>query len=156
MMYVRKYELDAKIVRIFNTYGPGMGTEESRVIARFLQQAVTGKPLTVHGKGLQKRTFVFVDDLVNGLILVMKKGKRGEVYNLGSDQEISIIKLARLIIKLTNSKSKIISAPRPSHDHQARLPSLKKAKKLGWKPKISLKKGLHLTINSMLANRPIK
>ena len=147
MMYVRKYELDAKIVRIFNTYGPGMGTEESRVIARFLQQAVTGEPLSVHGQGLQKRTFCFVDDLVNGLILVMKKGKRGEVYNLGSNQEISIIELAKLIIKLTNSKSKINWIERPSHDHQARLPALKKVRKLGWRMKISLKDGLLKTID---------
>jgi len=149
MMYVRKYKIDAKIVRIFNTYGPGMAAGESRVIARFLQQAVTGKPLSVHGQGKQKRTFCFVDDLVDGLILVMKKGQSGEVYNLGSDKEISIIKLAKLIIKLTRSKSSIKWIERPSHDHQARLPSLKKVKKLGWEPRTPLEEGLRKTIDAM-------
>lgn len=147
MMYARKYKIDAKIVRVFNTYGPGMSSEESRVIARFLRQALNGQPLTVHGKGLQKRTFCYVDDLVDGLILVMEKGKSGEVYNLGSNKQVSILDLAKLIIKLTKSKSSILKVKRPSHDHQARLPSLEKVKKLGWKSKVSLKKGLHLTIN---------
>lgn len=151
-MYVRKYKIDAKIVRVFNTYGSGMALEESRVIARFLKQALSGKPLSVHGKGLQKRTFCYVDDLVEGFILVMKKGKRGEVYNeveiynLGSDKEISIIKLAKLIIKLTSSKSSIEWMERPSHDHRARLPSLKKVKKLGWELQTPLEEGLRKTI----------
>lgn len=145
-MYVRKYKIDAKIVRVFNTYGPGMAAEESRVIARFLNQAVSGKPITVHGKGLQKRTFCFVDDLVDGLILVMETGKSGEVYNLGSNQQISITDLAKLIIKTTKSKSKIKFVKRPEHDHQARLPDLKKVKKLGWKMNVNLKDGIIKTI----------
>lgn len=145
-MYVRKYKINAKIVRVFNTYGPGMATGESRVIAKFLRQALSGKPLIVQGKGKQKRTFCFMDDLVDGLILVMEKGQSGEVYNLGSDKEISIIKLAKLIIKLTSSKSLIEWMERPSHDHQARLPSLKKVKKLGWKLRTSLEDGLRKTI----------
>lgn len=145
MMYVKKYKLDAKIVRVFNTYGPGMSAEESRVIARFLGQTFKDRPLTVYGKGLQKRTFCFVDDLVDGLILVMKKGKSGEVYNLGSDQQISIINLAKLILKLTNSKSTIKFVERAKHDHQSRLPDLKRVKNLGWKLNVNLIEGIKRT-----------
>lgn len=141
-MYVRKYNVDAKIVRVFNTYGPYMASDDSRVIPRFLRQAMSNSPLTVEGKGLQTRTFCYVDDLIDGLLLVMKKGKKGEVYNLGSDKEVRIIDLAKLIIKVTGSKSKIAFVERPTHDHKRRLPSLKKVEKLGWKKKTGLEEGL--------------
>src|SRR3990167_7366280 len=84
-MYVRKYNVNAKIVRVFNTYGNYMSSGDSRVIPRFLNQALNGKSLTVEGKGLQTRTFCYIDDLVDGLITVMEKGKKGEVYNLAND-----------------------------------------------------------------------
>jgi len=145
-MYVRKYNIDAKIVRVFNTYGHYMSLNDSRVIPRFLLQALKNKPVTVKGKGLQTRTFCYVDDLVEGLITVMKKGKKGEVYNLGSDKEVRIIDLAKLVIKETGSKSKIVFVERPTHDHNRRHPSLNKVKKLGWKPKVNLKEGLRKTL----------
>lgn len=148
--YVRKYNIDARIVRVFNTYGPAMSQSDTRVIPRFLKQALSGNPLTVKGRGVQKRTFCYVDDLVDGLILVMKKGKSGEVYNLGNDVETAIIDLAKLIIEKTRTKSKIKYVPRPAHDHQRRLPDLKKVKKLGWKPKTSLENGLKKTLHLLL------
>lgn len=145
-MYVRKYNIDARIVRVFNTYGRSMALDDSRVIPRFLQQALHNKPLTVEGKGIQTRTFCYVDDLVDGLIMVMKKGKKGEVYNLGSNKEVRIIDLAKLIIEITSSKSKVTYVERPTHDPKRRLPSLKKVKRLGWRSKVSLEKGLIKTL----------
>lgn len=146
-MFVQKYGLDAKIARIFNTYGPNMSDKDQRVIPRFLFAALENEPLTVHGDGSQKRTFLFVDDLITGLALVLTKGKSGEVYNIGSDKEFSILELANLISKITDSKSEIRFSPRPLHDHQSRMPSLEKIKKLGWQPKISLDEGLRRTVS---------
>ncbi|MBI3282640.1 GDP-mannose 4,6-dehydratase [Candidatus Curtissbacteria bacterium] len=143
--YVTKYKIDARIVRVFNTYGPAMSQSDTRVIPRFLRQAMTGQPLTVKGRGVQKRTFCYVDGLIDGLIKVMEKGKIGEAYNLGSNVETAIIDLAKLIIKITGSKSKIQFVSRPPHDHQRRLPDLKKVRKLGWQPKIGLEDGLKIT-----------
>ncbi|OGD92373.1 hypothetical protein A2697_02705 [Candidatus Curtissbacteria bacterium RIFCSPHIGHO2_01_FULL_41_44] len=145
--YVRKYNLDATIVRVFNTYGPQMSPKDTRVIPRLLRLALTKKPLTIHGKGLQRRTFCYVDDFVKGLILVMGKGKKGQVYNLGSESEFSIIELAQIILEMTKTKSTFKFTKRPAHDHQMRLPALEKIKKLGWRPKTSLKEGLKKTIN---------
>lgn len=145
-IYVKKYSIDAKIVRVFNTYGPLMSDRDTRVIPNFLRQAIRNTPLTVQGDGTQKRTFCYIDDLVNGLLAVMRQSKKGEVYNLGSDQEVTILDLAKIIIKITDSKSKIIFIKRPPHDHNSRLPSLKKAKKLDWLPKIGLEDGLKRTL----------
>jgi nucleoside-diphosphate-sugar epimerase len=149
MGFVRKYGLDARIVRVFNTYGPGMSKTESRVVARFLRAARSNKALPVEGKGVQTRTFCYVDDLVEGLILIEEKGEKGEVYNLGSDEEITIKNLANKIIKLTNSKSKTGLVPRPSHDHNGRRPDLTKIKKLGWKKNLNLDEGLIKTNESI-------
>lgn len=147
-MYVRKYKLDAKIVRIFNTYGPHMTLTDTRVIPNFIQQIKNNKPLTVQGKGTQRRTFCYVDDLVDGFLTVMEKGIAGEAYNLGGDQEYTIKELAEQIMKQSgNPKLKITYIPRPGHDHQARRPDLKKIKKLGWKQKIKLEEGLKKTLS---------
>lgn len=146
LMYVQKYRINAKIVRVFNTYGPLMSDKDSRVIPKLLRQAMLGKSLTIHGRGLQRRTFLYIDDLTSGLILVMEKGRRGQVYNIGSDVEISIIELAQVILSLTKTKSKIKFIKRPSHDPNMRLPSLSKITKLGWHPKVGLKEGLKKTI----------
>ncbi|MDO8658244.1 MAG: NAD-dependent epimerase/dehydratase family protein [Candidatus Levybacteria bacterium] len=146
MMYVRKYNVDARIVRVFNTYGQCVLDKDSRVIPKFLRQIKTSEPLTVEGRGEQTRTFCYVDDLVDGLILVLNKGLAGEVYNIGSDREIRIIDLAKLMIKITKSKSKIKFVKRPTHDHKRRLPDLAKIKKLGWRSNIDLKIGILKTI----------
>lgn len=142
IMYVRKYNVDARIARIFNTYGQGMTNKDSRVIPKFLRQIKTSKPLTVEGKGEQTRTFCYVDDLVDGLILILNEGLPGQVYNIGSDKEIRILDLAKLIIKITKSKNKIKFIKRPTHDHKRRLPDLVKIKRLGWNPKVTLEKGI--------------
>lgn len=146
VMYVRKYKLDAKIVRIFNTYGPLMSKNDSRVIPNFLGKAVLGKPLPVQGDGKQKRTFCYVDDLVNGLQIVMRNGKKGETYNLGSDKEITVLNLAKKVKKMTKTKSEVAHVDRPSHDHKRRLPNLEKVTRLGWQQKVSLDEGLARTI----------
>jgi len=147
-MYVRKYGLDAKIVRIFNTYGPFMSQKDNRAIPLFLRKALNNEPLPVHGEGKQTRTFCYVDDLIIGLILVADKGKTGDVYNLGSDEQITIYNLACKVIEFANSKSEIKFVERPKHDHQGRKPDLSKIKKFGWWPKISLREGIIRTIQS--------
>ena len=144
--YVRKYGLDAKIVRIFNTYGPFMNLEETRVIPNFMGKIQKGEPLPVQGDGSQQRTFCYVDDLINGFLTVMEKGKSGEVYNDGNDEQITIRGLAELLLKMTGSPVGIEYTNRPSHDHQSRLPDLRKLKTLGWKTRISLEEGLQKTI----------
>lgn len=146
LMYVRKYAVDAKIVRVFNTYGPGSSVTETRVVPRFIRLALSQTPLIIEGKGSQTRTFCYVEDLVQGLIMVMKKGKTGDVYNLGGEKEIKIIDVAKLIIMLTESRSKIKFITRPKHDHDRRLPDLSKIKKLGWKQTISLQDGIKRTL----------
>jgi nucleoside-diphosphate-sugar epimerase len=148
MAYVRKYGLNAKIVRVFNTYGPGTSSGETRVVSKFLKNALRNKMIPVEGKGSQTRTFCYVDDLVEALILIGKRGKAGEVYNAGADVEIPIKDLAKLVIKLTGSKSKIKFIKRPLHDHQARRPDLTKLKKLGWKQTVSLQDGIKKTLSN--------
>lgn len=145
LLYSKKYQLPVKIVRMFNTYGPTK-TNDTRVITQFLRQALSDSPVTIYGTGKQTRTFCYVSDTVEGLITVMKKGKAGEVYNIGSDKEISVISLANLLIRLTNSKSKVKFMPSPFPDHKRRLPDLRKIKKLGWRQKVSLAEGLKRTI----------
>lgn len=145
-MYVHKYNIDARIVRVFNTYGPGMSLSDSRVVSRFIKNVLENKPLEVMGDGLQTRTLCFVTDMVEGLILAMEKGKRGEVYNIGSKKEISIKDLANSVISISNSKSKIKFVPRPLHDHNRRLPDVTKIEKLSWKPKVNLSEGIKKTL----------
>lgn len=146
-MYSIKFGVDVKITRLFNTYGPFMSLEDSRVIPQFIQAVLKGKALPVKGRGQQTRTFCYVDDLVEGLEIVMARGKRGEVYNLGGESEIKIIDLAKLFIK-TVGKGRIKFIKREIHDHKSRQPSLKKVKKLGWRSKISLEEGIVKTLNS--------
>ena len=148
-MYVDKYNLDAKIIRVFNTYGPYSSRSETRAIPRFLGMARKNKPLPIEGNGSQTRTFCYVDELLEGFEVIMKKGKKGEVYNLGSDQEIPILDLAKLILLITGSKSKIKFVSRPLHDHNRRLPELSKIEKLGWQARIFLREGLQRTIEAM-------
>lgn len=145
MFYVRRFDVDARIARVFNTYGPGMSKSDARVMPRFMNQCMNGLDLTVEGKGTQTRTLCFVDDLVAGLITIANKGKKGEVYNLGNDNETKIIDLAKMVIKITGKNLKIKYIERPNHDHDRRLPSLAKMKKLGWSPKVNLEDGIRRT-----------
>lgn len=146
MSYVRKYRLNAKIVRIFNTYGPGMRDNDGRVIPNFINQALDNKPITVYGKGEQTRSFSYIDDIVIGLIKMMKSKEIGP-FNLGNPRETKIDDLARKVIELTGSHSKIKFYPLPEDDPVKRKPDITLArKKLNWEPKIGLEEGLKKTI----------
>lgn len=147
--FVRNNDVDARIARIFNTYGPGMMREDKRMIVEFITQALEGKPITVFGDGNQTRPLCFVEDLVEGLIaLMLSPNTKGEVVNLGSEDEHSVLEYANLVKKLTNSESEIIlSESLPVDDPHKRKPDIAKAKRLlNWSPKIGLEEGLLKTI----------
>lgn len=146
-LYQRRDNLDARIVRIFNTYGPRMRPTDGRVISTFINQAIVNKEITVYGSGNQTRSFCYVSDLVSGLIQSMFSGTSGEVYNLGNPDEYSMNELANKIIKDTHSSSTISYHPLPEDDPEKRKPDITKAKKeLHWEPKVLLEEGLKKTI----------
>lgn len=149
MAYVRKFSQDARIVRIFNTYGPQMQVNDGRVISNFITQALKGDAITIYGDGSQTRSFCFVADLVDGLITYMQSdGLKGEVLNLGNPNESTIGDIATLIKSKTGSTSKILYEELPEDDPKKRNPDIAKAKKLlGWEPKVSLDEGLNETID---------
>lgn len=148
MTYHRKYGVDARIVRIFNTYGAQMQKDDGRVVSNFINQALEGKDITIYGDGSQTRSFCYVDDLVDGLILTMEEASaRGRVINLGNDDEHKINEIAEIIRKLTGSESKIVNEDLPKDDPHQRRPDLSLAKELlGYEPKITLDEGLKKTI----------
>jgi UDP-glucuronate decarboxylase len=149
MDYHNQNNVDIKIIRIFNTYGPRMHPNDGRVVSNFIIQALQNKDITVYGNGEQTRSFQYVDDLVEGMIRMMNSDKNfwGPV-NIGNPNEFTILELAEKVIKLTNSKSKIIYLPAPKDDPTQRKPdiSLAKQKLNGWEPKIQLEQGLVKTI----------
>ena len=147
-IYLRKYRLDARVMRIFNTYGPRMRKDDGRAVSNFINQAIRGKPITVYGKGSQTRSFCYVDDMVEGLMAAMFSEKaKGEVINLGNPEEYNILDLAEKIKKMTGSKSKIVFSDIPPDDPMRRQPDISKAKKLlDWSPKVLLTQGLKKTI----------
>jgi len=146
MAYHRVHKIDAKIARIFNTYGERMRIDDGRVIPNFILQALNNQPLTVYGKGTQTRSFCYIQDLIEGILKLMFS-QINEPINLGNPLEFKILDLAHLIIKLTESKSKIIFKPLPQDDPCRRKPDIRKAKKiLNWKPKVNLEEGLIRTI----------
>ena len=155
--YYRQHNLDIKVGRIFNTYGPKMRPDDGRVVSNFIVQALTGKNITVYGKGDQTRSSCYVDDLVEGILRFMAtdKGFTGPM-NLGNPSEYSILEIAKIVIELVGSKSKIIFKPLPEDDPKQRQPDISLAKsKLDWEPKTHLKEGLEKTIqyfNQLLSN----
>jgi nucleoside-diphosphate-sugar epimerase len=148
MEYVRKYHTDARIVRIFNTYGPRLAVSDGRVISNFINQALRNEPVTIYGDGSQTRSFCFVADMVDGLIRLMEKdGLTGEVVNIGYPQEHTVHEIAEIIVQLTGSKSMIELREKTSDDPEKRKPDITKAKALlGWEPTTSLEDGLKKTI----------
>ena len=147
--YHRQHNLKIKVLRIFNTYGPKMYRNDGRVVSNFIIQALRDKEITVYGSGTQTRSFCYVDDLISGMTKMMESNDDliGPL-NLGNPNEITILELARKIIELTNSKSKIIFKPLPEDDPKKRCPDISLAKKLlNWEPKIGLEEGLLKTIN---------
>lgn len=147
--YVTSNQVDARIVRIFNTYGPRMLFNDGRVVSNFVVQALLGKPITIYGDGSQTRSFCFVDDLVAGLEATMNTAGANGPINLGNPVEITIIELAKLILLLTGSQSEIVSRPLPEDDPTRRRPDISLAKRvLGWGPTVELKDGLRRTIEN--------
>lgn len=147
-VYLNKYGIDARLVRIFNTYGPRMRKDDGRVISNFINQALEHKPLTIYGKGDHSRSFCFVSDLVEGIFKAMfTQRTKGEIINLGNPEEYKIVDLAQKIKKLTNSSSEIVFGDLPPDDPSQRQPDISKAKRLlGWEPKVSVDEGLLKTI----------
>jgi UDP-glucuronate decarboxylase len=146
--YHRQHKLRIKVARIFNTYGPRMHPNDGRVVSNFIVQALAGKPLTVYGKGAQTRSFCYVTDMVDALIRLMSSSDAftGPV-NLGNPDEFTILDLAKKVVALTKSRSKIVFRPLPSDDPMQRKPDIALAKKrLSWKPSTRLESGLRSTI----------
>ena len=147
MDYHRQHNVDIKIIRIFNTYGPRMAENDGRVVSNFIIQALKNQDITIYGDGSQTRSFCYVDDLVRGMIALMNKENFHGPVNVGNDGEFTIKELAEQIIKLTNSNSKIIYKPLPSDDPVKRRPDLTLARKeLNYEPTIKLEYGLIKTI----------
>ncbi len=149
MDYHRQCELKIKIIRIFNTYGPNMHPNDGRVVSNFIVQCLRNDDITIYGNGNQTRSFQYVDDLIEGMVKMMETPDTfiGPV-NIGNPNEFTILELAQTVIKLTNSKSKLIFRPLPMDDPQQRKPDITLAKeKLDWSPKIELEEGLNKTID---------
>jgi nucleoside-diphosphate-sugar epimerase len=148
MEFVRRYAVDARIVRIFNTYGPRSHPQDGRVVPNFCNQALRGKPITIYGSGEQTRSFCYVDDLVRGFLSFMERdGLKGEVINIGNPHECTILEFAERVIALTGSSSGIIHRPLPTDDPTRRRPDITKARRLlEWEPEVSLDDGLTRTL----------
>jgi UDP-glucuronate decarboxylase len=147
--YHRQLNLEIKVARIFNTYGPNMHPNDGRVVSNFIIQALQGKPITLYGDGNQTRSFCYVDDLINGFIALMssREGFTGPV-NLGNPGEFTIRELAEKVIELTGSSSQLTYKPLPSDDPMQRCPDISLAKaELDWEPKVNLEQGLKKTID---------
>ena len=145
--YRRQFDLDARVVRIFNTYGPRMSQDDGRVVSNFIVQALKGEDLTIYGSGEQTRSFCYVDDLIRGIISIMDLDHCDSPINLGNDKEFQINELANLILRLTNSKSNKVSRDIPSDDPKNRRPDLTKAKSMiSWETEFKLEEGLKNTI----------
>lgn len=151
---IRVYSLDARIIRIFNTYGPRMQSDDGRVVSTFIMQALSDQPLTIYGTGSQTRSFCYVADLVDGIMKAMfLPNTSSEVINLGNDQEIPILGLVSLLEKILGKKLPTISQPLPLDDPTRRRPDISRARKiLNWSPVTSLEDGLVKTIASVRRN----
>ncbi|WP_173057435.1 UDP-glucuronic acid decarboxylase family protein [Phytohabitans houttuyneae] len=146
MAYQRHHGLDVGIVRIFNTYGPRMRPDDGRAVPTFITQALRGEPITLHGSGTQTRSICYVDDLVNGILLLLDSTETGPI-NCGTEDEFSMRELAELIIRLTQSESVIAYLPRTADDPEMRRPDLTLARtRLGFTPKVGVEEGLRRTI----------
>ncbi|TRZ96155.1 SDR family oxidoreductase [bacterium] len=147
MAYRRVHSMDTKIIRIFNTYGPRMRILDGRVVPNFIYQALRGKPLTVYGNGSQTRSFCYIDDLIEGILRIMRS-RLSLPINLGNPVEFTILELARIINKLTDAKARIGFKPLPEDDPRQRRPDIRLVRKiLKWEPKVKLEEGLRKTIS---------
>lgn len=147
MDYHRQNKVDVRVIRIFNTYGPFMHENDGRVVSNFIVQALRGQDITVYGDGSQTRSFCYVDDLVTGMIKMMSQNDFIGPVNLGNPEEYTVIELAKKIIKMTGSSSKIVFKPLPENDPTRRRPDISLAKeKLNWQPTVLVDEGLKKTI----------
>lgn len=148
MAYLRKFSVDIRIIRIFNTYGPNMRADDGRVVTNFITQALSNQPLTIYGDGTQTRSFCYIDDMIDGIKKSMfTEGTCGEVINLGNPDERTIFDFADLIKKLTNTNSEVVYEKFPEDDPHRRNPDISYAKQLlSWTPSVSLEEGLGKTI----------
>lgn len=148
MQYRRSYGIDARVVRIFNTYGPHSRLDDGRIVPNFIAQALRGEPITVYGDGAQTRSFCYVSDLVRGLIAAMDSDEAaGEVINLGNPEEHTVLEFAQIIAQQVGSTAGIVHRPLPVDDPSRRQPDISKARALlRWEPEVELRDGLHRTI----------
>lgn len=147
MAYHRVHKVETRIVRIFNTYGPRMREDDGRAIPNFINQALHNKPVTIYGDGSQTRSFCYVSDLVDGICRLLMS-KVNNPVNIGNPNEMSLLKLAKSIIKITGSESRIVHKALPVDDPKVRRPDISKAKSLlGWRPKVGIEDGLGMTID---------
>src|SRR5438309_5875300 len=151
MIYVRSYGVDARIIRLFNTYGPNMDPEDGRMLPNFITQALANKPLTIYGDGQYTRSLCYVDDLVSGMLAVMESDRAeaaGRVYNVGNPEEHTILEYARLVLELIpESNSEMVYMPPIPDDPSRRRPDISRARsELSWQPRVSLHDGLSKTI----------
>ena len=145
--YHRQNQVDIRVVRIFNTYGPRMLADDGRVVSNFIVQALQGHDITVYGEGQQTRSFCYVDDLIEGFVGLMNQEQVVGPMNIGNPNEFTILELAQKVIEITGSKSKIVYRPMPEDDPKQRKPDITQAQAvLGWEPKIQLEAGLKKTI----------
>ncbi len=145
--YHRQHNLDIRVARIFNTFGPRMSFNDGRVVSNFIYQALHDKDITIYGTGEQTRSFCYVDDLVDGLIKLFNQDSVHQPINLGNPEPISMNRLAQEVIELTNSKSKIVNLELPIDDPKDRKPDIEKAKSiLNWKPLVTRQEGIQKTI----------
>jgi len=148
MAYHRAHGVPVKIVRIFNTYGPRMRRSDGRAVPTFIDQALEGQPITVHGDGSQTRSLCFVDDLVEGIWLLLGSNVIGRPVNLGNPEEVKVLDLARTIVLLAGSRSELVFTERPVDDPEVRCPDISQANSvLGWSPQVPLADGLQRTID---------
>jgi len=149
--YHRQFDLDVRVARIFNTYGPKMALDDGRVVTNFLTQAISGEPITIYGDGSQTRSFCYVDDLIDGLIKLFFTENIHEPINLGNPVSVTMKNLAEEIIEIANSQSTLEFQPLPSDDPKLREPDITRATQtLGWSPKVSRQEGLTLTYKSII------
>jgi len=145
--YRRQHNLDTRVIRIFNTYGPNMAIGDGRVVSNFIVQALRNEPINIYGDGKQTRSFCYVSDLVEGIYKLVRLDKNpGTPINLGNPNEFTILELAKVVIEITNSKSEIVNNPLPLDDPKQRCPDISLAKStLNWKPTIELREGIEKT-----------
>ncbi|OLD72448.1 MAG: NAD-dependent dehydratase [Chloroflexi bacterium 13_1_20CM_66_33] len=146
MAYHRYHQLDTRIVRIFNTYGPRMRPKDGRVVSNFIVQALKGDPLTLYGDGSQTRSFCYVDDLIDGIVRLFERGG-SDPTNIGNPHEFTVRQLAELVLRLTGSRSTMVEQPLPTDDPKVRQPDIRHARAtLEWEPRVPLEDGLRRTI----------